>query len=315
MLIIVFMFLATFVVLFSVGVAYFAEKIEETTEMKNAVVGMVLLAFATSLPEFTTAIVTIQSGNSELLIANILGSNFFNLLIIVIMHILFWKKNILENVTKEYLLSFILLLLMHVIIMVGLVLNNHFSITTIIPSVLIFLVYVVTIKLSGGANNDTNTKQAPLKRRTIVFFVLFSLMLVIAATYFVRTVEELVVVYSISAMLAGTILIGLVTSLPELVSSITLVKRGQQNLFIEAIIGSNLINFLLLVIGEILLTNRSVFITPNANRFILYLIILSIATLLLMYSLFFKKKTKNMRIIQLVISISLFVLYVVTLFI
>lgn len=315
MLIIVFMFLATFVVLFSVGVAYFAEKIEETTEMKNAVVGMVLLAFATSLPEFTTAIVTIQSGNSELLIANILGSNFFNLLIIAIMHILFWKKNILENVTKEYLLSFILLLLMHVIIMVGLVLNNHFSITTIIPSVLIFLVYVVTIKLSGGANNDTNTKQAPFKRRTIVFFVLFSLMLVIAATYFVRTVEELIVVYSISAMLAGTILIGLVTSLPELVSSITLVKRGQQNLFIEAIIGNNLINFLLLVIGEILLTNRSVFITPNANRFILYLIILSVATLLLMYSLFFKKKTKNMRIIQLVISIFLFVLYVVTLFI
>lgn len=311
MLFLNFILISFLVVILSVGVSYYAEKFEATLTTKSAIVGMILLALATSLPELTTAIVTSRDNHPELLLSNILGSNFFNLLILASMQLLFWKRNIFSHIPKKYLLSYLCLLLMHLIILFALGMIHTTNLFTFIPSLLLVLLYFITIYLSPGSSNEkVETNQ---KKKSLVLFIIFAFFLVISAFALIKTVETISDVYQLSSLFAGTILIGVITSLPELVASITLVKRNQYTLLIEAIIGSNILNIFILVIGDFIMLNKSIFTVIPPSTFLQYLLLLIIAILFIFAAMFIKvKQYRIQRIIPYLFSFIVLILYVCT---
>lgn len=290
MLFIYFIVISFFVIILSVGVSYFAEQVESSLATKSAIVGMILLSLATSLPELTTAIVTAYDHKPELLLSNVLGSNFFNLLILAGIQLLFWKKNVLSRVPKGYTKSYICLLLMHIVIFVGLSITHKTNLFTFFPSIVIVILYYITIRLSPGS--DTEETATHNVKKSFLFFFIFSTLLVISAFFLIKTVESISEVYALSSLFAGSILIGIVTSLPELVASVTLVKRNQYKLLIEAIIGSNILNFFILVIGDFIMFNRSIFLVDPSFLFLKYLLLLTSASLLIFLSLWMKKNNR-----------------------
>lgn len=309
MLFVYFTVISFFVIILSIGVSYYAEQVEASLVTKSAIVGMILLSLATSLPELTTAIVTAYDHKPELLLSNVLGSNFFNLLILGAVQLLFWKRNVLSQIPKGYIKSYICLLLMHGVIFIGLSITHTTNWFTFIPSLLLVILYFITIRLSPGSSSDE--EKTGNTKRSFIFFFIFSLLLVTAAFLLIKTVESLSELYALSSLFAGSILIGIVTSLPELVASITLVKRNQYKLLIEAIIGSNILNFFILVIGDFIMFNRSIFNVDPSLLFLKYLVLLTAASLLI-FSTFFMKKKKR---IPYIISMALFGLYLLSLFI
>lgn len=316
MLFIIFLIVASLVVIFSIGVSFFAEKIEATLVTKSAVVGMILLALATSLPELTTAIVTARDHHPELLLSNVLGSNFFNLLILATMQLVFWKHNVLSKIPKTYVFSYFLLLVMHVVIFFSLGLIHSTNIFTFIPSLLLVILYYLTIRFSPGNTDTESTKPEKSGFKPFLFFFIFAFFLIISAIILVQTVEKISELYQLSSLFAGTILIGVITSLPELVASITLTKRKQYTLMIEAIIGSNILNFFILVIGDFLMINNSIFNVTGSKTFLIYLLYLTIASFLLFIVLFFKNKNTHLKkVFPYIISISIFIIYFLTFFI
>lgn len=314
LLFIIFIVVSCCVVLLSIGVSYYAEKFEASLTTKSAIVGMILLALATSLPELTTAIVTAQDNHPELLLSNILGSNFFNLLILACLQIVFWKRNILSHIPKSYIFSYMSLLVMHIVVFLGLGIIHTTSIWTFIPSLLIIALYFITIKLSPGS--DSKTVDSTSRKRSLALFILFAFFLVIAAVILIKNVESISSLYQLSSLFAGSILIGIVTSLPELVSSITLVKRKQYTLVVEAIIGSNILNFFILVIGDFIMFHKSIFAISNSEMFLRYLVFLTIAALLIFIGIFIKaKKTVLKGKITYIISFLVIFSYFLTFFI
>lgn len=315
MLFFTFFVVSSLVVLFSIGVSYFAEKIEATLMTKSAVVGMLLLALATSLPELTTAVVTARDNHPELLLSNVFGSNFFNLLILGAMQLIFWKRNLLSKIPRTYLVSYFLLLIMHAVIFFSLGLIHTTNIFTFIPSLLIVILYYLTIRFSPGSDNSTDSKKKT-GVKPFVLFTIFAFFLIISAIILVQTVEKISDLYQLSSLFAGSILIGIITSLPELVSSITLVKRKQYTLMIEAIIGSNILNFFILVIGDFMMIKNSIFNVQQTATFMIYLFLLTIAALFIFLCIFFKPKNKRLKyLFPYFISIFIFIIYSFTFFI
>lgn len=315
MLILIFSLTSLLVILFSIGVSYFAEKVESSLITKSAIVGMILLALATSLPEITTAIITARDNRTELLLSNVLGSNFFNLLILAAMQLIFWKDNIFSKIPKTYLFSYVLLLIMHIVIFLSLGFIHTTNLFTFIPSIILVLLYYFTIKVSPGSQSDIIKTKDNLLRSCVLFFI-FSFFLVISAIILVQTVEELSRVYQLSSLFAGSILIGVITSLPELVASITLSKRKQHTLLIEAIIGSNILNFFILVIGDFMVLRQSIFHIEPIFPFLMYLFLLTIASLFIFLAIFIKPLHQNKkRFVPYIMSILLFILYIFTFFI
>lgn len=288
MLLVYFLIISIFVVLLSIGVSFYAEKFEASLTTKSAIVGMILLSLSTSLPELTTAIVTASDHKPELLLSNVFGSNFFNLLILAGVQLSFWKRNVFSRIPRGYLKSYICLLLMHVVILIGLSITHTTNIFTFIPTILLVILYYITIRLSPGSESEETAEHNP--RRSFLLFLFFSALLVTSAFFLIKTVESISSVYQLSSLFAGSILIGIITSLPELVASITLVKRNQYKLLIEAIIGSNILNFFILVIGDFIMFNRSIFLVEPTFIFLKYLILLSIASVCIFLMLFIKNK-------------------------
>lgn len=314
MLFLYFVIISFFVIILSVGVSYYAEKIEASLITSYAIVGMILLALATSLPELTTAVVTASDNQPELLLSNILGSNFFNLLILSTLQIIFWKDNIFSKIPRSYLLSFSCLIIMHIIVLFSLSVVHSTNIFTFIPSVIIIALYFFTIRLSPGS--DSAKTPASKSKKPFALFLLFALLLITTAFLLIKTVKEISITYHFSSLFAGSILIGIVTSLPELVASITLVKRKQYTLLIEAIIGSNILNLLILIIGDFIMFNQSIFSITPATPYIQYLILLIISALFFWFLLFMnKRKSIFHTFLPYILSVLTFLLYGITFFI
>ncbi|MGL4662105.1 MAG: sodium:calcium antiporter [Culicoidibacterales bacterium] len=311
MLFLNFFIISFFVVILSVGVSYYAEKFEASLTTKSAVVGMILLALATSLPELTTAIVTSRDHHPELLLSNVLGSNFFNLLILAAIQIIFWKRNVLSHIPKGYIWSYICLLIMHIVILLGLGIIHTTNIFTFIPSLILVVLYYITIRLSPGS--ESQSTENTNAKKSLLLFIVFALLLVTSAFFLIKTVETMSEVYQLSSLFAGTVLIGVITSLPELVASITLVKRNQYKLLIEAIIGSNILNFFILVVGDFIMFNKSIFSVKPPMLFLNYLFLLTIASSLIFISLLSKKK--KFKYLPYIFSCLIGLLYVITFFI
>lgn len=316
MLFFTFFIVAFLVVIFSIGVSFFAEKIEASLVTKSAIVGMILLALATSLPELTTAIVTARDNHPELLLSNVFGSNFFNLLILATMQLVFWKHNVLSKIPKSYIVSYSLLLIMHVVIFLSLGIIHTTNIFTFIPSLLLVLLYYLTIRFSPGNNSEENKIKEKNGATPFILFFIFALFLIGSAVVLVQTVEKISDVYQLSSLFAGSILIGVITSLPELVAAITLTKRKQYTLMIEAIIGSNILNFFILVIGDFMMIKNSIFSVSDTKTFLIYLLFLTISSCLLFLSIFLKIKNQRIKkVFPYIMSTSIFVIYVFTFFI
>ena len=97
MIIIVFLLLALLTIYLSIKLSFYADVISKSFKINTALIGGILLAGLTSLPEFVTCISSIYLNNPYLAIGDILGSNVFNIAIVSVLDIIFIKRFIFNN--------------------------------------------------------------------------------------------------------------------------------------------------------------------------------------------------------------------------
>lgn len=315
MLIFQFIFVALCVVLLASISAIYAEKLEEHIEFSLPVVGIILLAAATSLPEVSTALATIQTGNIDLLVANILGSNFFNLLILGIMDILFIRKRIFTQMSQRYNGVFFYVLCMNLVLILGFSVKKGNSILLLFPSIALVILYGIALYRIPKVTEEIKTDEVSNQddRKKIIFrFLLAALLLIFSAIGLVSIVDKITYTYSISTMVAGAVLIGIITSLPELVSSITLTRRGNYTMILEAILGSNMFNFLILVFADILLFQNSVYDVTKRTYYISFITLSIVALSVIFLAINNRFIQRTMRYIPGCVGIVLGLLYILS---
>jgi cation:H+ antiporter len=262
----------------------------------NIVIGLTIVAFGTSAPELVVNVFAAVSGNTELMLGNVLGSNIFNALgilgICAVMAPLAVKRN---TTWIEIPLAFLAAIVVLVIANDVFLDKNATNITTRSEGVMllfffvIFLVYNLQVAKSGRASDDIETKELPMLKSLL--FIVFGLTgLVIGGRMIVTSAVEIAQLMGISERIIALTIVAVGTSLPELATSVVAVRKGNTDIAIGNVVGSNIFN-IFFIFGVSSVIAPSV-IGPNSQIDIFVNIL---ASLLLFFFIFTGKGRKLER--------------------
>ena len=243
---ILFLFLAGLTVFLSFRLSYYADLLNKTTNISGVFIGGILLAGITSLPELVTCLSSIFLNNPYLAIGDILGSNFFNIAMMCFFDILFIKKMFYNYTKNRYYLIYVLLILNYLIMYLFMGGTFNLEIFNIgLPSFIIIITYIFYLK--NAKEEETKKEVITTKEHVLLKFFLVGLFMVIVSILLTLVVNLIAGKNpNVASSFIGAILLGITTSMPEVITFIALVKMKSFDLALSDIIGSNLFNLLIL---------------------------------------------------------------------
>jgi cation:H+ antiporter len=235
------------------------EKLIEMTGLSDASAGFIILAVLTSTPEMVVALFSIVEGNPAISIGDILGSNLFNIGVVVgILGVIGYLK----ICCTDLLVGLTDMLFVVALIPLLLVINEYhiFDIPSPIIGVILLAAFLISMYLMARKRtppvklNDGKAMSNGKKGVVIATLLLSFTIVVVSARLTVYSALNMAVALGVPPILVGAKVVAIGTSLPELTLDLTAVKRGRVQLALGDIIGSNLTN-LTLVLGLVLLTS------------------------------------------------------------
>ena len=220
------------------------------TEM---VIGLTVVAFGTSLPEFVTSFMSTLKGSSDISIGNIVGSNIFNTLVIVgasalVYPIVIRKSTVTKDIPFSVLASIMLIVVVFDVALDGAAMNvlARTDGLLMLGFFSVFMAYTFfmarnTEELSTSNESDVPVKQMPYWK--IFLFIILGLAgLVLGGNLFVESACEIALSLGISETVVGLTIVAAGTSLPELATSVVAARKGSSAIAIGNVVGSNIFN-------------------------------------------------------------------------
>lgn len=324
MIFILYLILAITVVILSIIVSKYVDLIEKNSSLSGAFIGGIILSAVTSLPElFTSISSTVWLKKPGLCFGNILGSDLFNLTIMAFMVLIFSSKYKVAKISESHLVTIILLIFIYGILSLNMLGITNFNILTVnITSIIIFIMYIIGVKAMAKENGDCDNFEEEIEeevaitakltlKQIVIRFIIASALLVIASILITYVTDLISIKLKLGAGLAGALFLGIATSLPELTSSISLARMENFNMVTGNIVGSNLFNFLILFIADVLYLGDGIY--NFADRQNINLVLFgAIATMFMgiLLALNSKKKIKKNMIVSVLLSIGIITSYV-----
>lgn len=307
---ILFLFLAGLTVFLSFRLSYYADLLNKTTNISGVFIGGILLAGITSLPELVTCLSSIFLNNPYLAIGDILGSNFFNIAMMCFFDILFIKTMFYNYTKNRYYLIYVLLILNYLIMYLFMGGTFNLEIFNIgLPSFIIIITYIFYLK--NAKEEKTKKEVITTKEHVLLKFFLVGLFMVIVSILLTLVVNLIAGKNpNVASSFIGAILLGITTSMPEVITFIALVKMKSFDLALSDIIGSNLFNLLILAIGDIFLKNKEIYYFVDKES--MFLLVFGFILTILSFYQNNRKVVKNklVYIIPSLMGILLYIYYI-----
>ena len=257
--------------------SYYSDVIAEKTRLGRVLVGLILLASITSLPELVTGVSSVLTHDlPEIAVGDVLGSCMFNLLIIVMLD-RFSRAPILNEVRKSQKIASMFAIVLLLLITVALVAGDWFpSImwfgvysVVIVPAWLIFILTVHRAEVQSVAN-DLPTYPEPFaditSGRAFSMFSFYAVVIVVVAAYLPVLGEEIAQLTGLGQTFVGTMFVALSTSLPEVAVSVAALRIGASDLAIGNLLGSNLFNLVILALDDFFFTRGPILAEVSMNH-------------------------------------------------
>lgn len=279
MIYIQYVILASFIVYATLSLSYYVDVIDKRTTLSSALLGGVLLAAITSLPELITSLTSaVYLGVSNYAFGNVFGSNLFNLLIIAGADLFFLRQMALNKV-RGYLKLNIIVLAMYLSFLIPLGLR-HFELVSDsffsldlglvihLSTLLIIGLYVFSLKDLHEPEVSSSDDDSKLSMKQVVFRLIFWALVVVSSSIFITTTtDDIAVALNLNASFAGAIFLGIATSLPELTAVIALFRLKNYSVAMGNVVGSNAFNFLIIALVDIAVFDQSIFTRATLNMF------------------------------------------------
>ena len=227
------------------GAVSFAKNLRLST----TVIGLTIVAFGTSAPELAISFSSHLSDNTDMLLGNVFGSNIVNILVILGLALFIKPFKLHDDIKKKE----IPLLLFITLGLSVLFLDHSFDSTTsntlsradgviLILFFSIFVYYLITI-LANGRGARTNLEQPKYKMPRSSLMIALGLAGIIFGSHLVvEHVSLFAAAIGISQKIISVTIVSIGTSLPELVTTIVAARKGESNMAIGNIVGSNIFN-------------------------------------------------------------------------
>lgn len=263
---------ASLVVWLSVKASRYIDMLDKTTKLSGAFLGGVLLSAITSLPElFTSISATVLLHKPSLCIGNILGSDLFNIAVLALLGIVSIRGFRHARVSRGNRMVTLFVLLVYVALILNWFNLLNFEIATVnIVTLVIVVLYGVGVRYLAGENgekcaDDEAAEVSLTVRQIVVRFTAASIGIVALSVLMTYITDDLAAKYNIGMGMAGAIFLGVATSLPEVSSTVALMRMRCYDIAVGNIVGSNLFNFLVLCIADVLCVRQSVYDFTDGN--------------------------------------------------
>ena len=220
-----------------------ASSIASLLKIPTIIVGLTIVALGTSAPEAAVSITSSLTGSNALAVSNVIGSNMFNILMVIgiaaLLGELVMEKQVLEK-DLPFLVG--ITLLWAVFIVIGWDITNIEGIILLAIMVAYIAYLVYSTKKSGGATEVEKPKYS--LPYSIIFILVGLAGIVIGGDLVVDSASAIAIAFGMSETLVGLTIVAIGTSLPELVTSLTALRKGENQMVIGNVIGSNIFNIL-----------------------------------------------------------------------
>ena len=240
------------------------------------VIGLTIVAMGTSAPEAAVSISAALQDNAGITIGNVVGSNILSVLVIlglasVIIPIAVKKSTIRYEIPFTIFVTVVLAVL-------GLWDNKISRLEGIILWVLfiVYLAYLFVMTKKGDADAEENESKLDKVWKMVIFILIGGGLIVFGSDVTVDAATKIAGYFGMTDRLIGLTIVALGTSLPELITSVTAAKKGNADIAIGNIVGSNIFN-ILFVVGTTALITPVVY----AQNFIVDSIVAVVAMVLL----------------------------------
>ena len=267
------------------GASTFARKYH----IPEIIIGLTIVSIGTSMPELMVSLTSAISGHADISIGNVIGSNLCNLMLILGLTSLIVPL-VFSKTTKKYDIP----IMIASTILVFIVANLDATISRFDGLILsaVFICFIVyTIKLAKKSMTDLKNSDTNVTKKDILisFFkvVLGILLLKYGADISVDNAVSVATILGVSEKVIGVTIVAIGTSLPELITSVVAGIKGEIDIAIGNIVGSNIFN-LLFILGASSIISPIAYSLSYNTEFILLIIV---SFLLLVFANFGKKNT------------------------
>jgi len=232
-----------------------SERIALHFKISHFVIGATLVAFGTSLPEMAASMMASYHGKSDMAVANVVGSVVFNITLVlgVVFMIAKSMKPDRDLFSKDSAWVIVPLIIFYIMIQDGNISRfDGILFLLLMVSYITFLFSSSKKDLEGEIDEDLQKEKFNWGRSIVLLSIGF-ILTIGGANFVVESGTSIARSLDVSEWLIGLLLISLGTSLPELVVSLVAIKKGNAEMSVGNIIGSNVANFSMVLGGSALI--------------------------------------------------------------
>ena len=272
------------------GADFFVDGASSTAQnfkVSKMLIGLTIIAFGTSAPEFAVSISSLAKGSTDMLLGNVIGSNIINVLLILgvaaVIHPIKIKDNTIEKELPLCLLISMLLVVLFLDIKLANGIVNEITRSDAIVILLFFTVFLYYLfSLTKKKKENKEEEQPPFKIGKSLLLVGIGLVgIIIGSNMVVNNATGIATKIGLSERLIALTIIAFGTSLPELVTTIVSSKKGEQDLLLGNIIGSNIFNACVVLGIPVALFGT---ITPSSFNYIDLIVLIGSSMLLFIFA-------------------------------
>lgn len=260
----VLVFLVIGFVLLIKGADFFVEgssSVAKRLHVPSIIIGLTIVAMGTSLPETAVSVSASLAGNNELAVSNVVGSNIFNLMVVIGVCAILATVNVArETIRRDIPLSLICAGLLMLLGIVGLgdktgMTLGHLDGVIFIVLFACYIIYMVRtamkaskegkkVEIEGGSDEEIKLVSVPV---SILFIIGGAIAIAVGGDVTVDAASRIASDLGMSQTLIGLTIVSIGTSLPELVTSIVAARKNEVDMALGNAIGSNIFNILMVL--------------------------------------------------------------------
>lgn len=258
------------------GADFFVEGASSAAKLLKVptlIIGMTIVAMGTSLPETSVSIAASMSNQNALAVSNAVGSNIFNLMVVLGVCAVISELKVSKDVLKrDYPFSVFCAILLLVTGSIGMTLGRIDGIIFLVIFV-IFLLVLIKNALDARKRGEISEKELEMEEemsemedlpvwKCILYIVGGAVAIKFGGDWVVDSASTIASSFGISQTLIGLTICSVGTSLPELVTSITAARKNELDMAVGNVVGSNVFN-ILMVLGMAATVSPIAFLMEN----------------------------------------------------
>lgn len=258
-----------------------ASRIASVLGIPPMIIGLTVVAFGTSTPELAVSINAVLEGNSDISLSNVVGSNIFNVLFILGLSSIIAPLVIHSQIIKREVPIMIgTSVLLYLLSLGGLI--NWLEGLLLFSLIIAYTAWLVLESLKKRTENnqlimESNREYQVSEKGSLFFPILFVLsglgIVMLGSDWLVSGASEMAKAFGVSDTVIGLTIVAAGTSLPEVIASVMATLKGERDIAVANVIGSNIYNILAIVGLSGLIAPTGLSVNPSMINFDYFIMI------------------------------------------